>query len=63
MALAVLVVPAGAVVGYNLSIKKTSTISSMGERLRPPGVTFTRVELPDHSREYGVRVQLAGLRF
>lgn len=56
-------VPLGAVVGYNLSIKKTSTISSMGKRLQPPGVTFTSRELPDHSKEYGVRVQLAGVRF
>jgi hypothetical protein len=56
-------VAAGATVGYNLSIPESSAVGSLGERLESPGVTFTSTELPDHSVEYGVRVQLAGLRF
>jgi len=60
--LAVAPIPIGAVAGYNLSIPRTST-GTIGRRLQPPGVTFTSVELPDHSVAYGVKVQLAGLRF
>ncbi len=60
--LAVAPIPIGAVVGYNLSIPRTST-GTIGRRLRPPGVTFTSRELPDRSVEYGVRVRLAGLTF
>jgi hypothetical protein len=62
IALAVLTFPAGAVVGYNLSMPN-EPVGVFGKRLQAPGVTFTSVELPDHSVAYGVRVQLAGLRF
>jgi hypothetical protein len=56
-------VAAGATIGYNLSIPKVTVTGQPGDRLQPPGVTFTSVELPDHSVAYGVKVQLAGLRF
>ena len=54
-----LAVPAGAVVGYNLGTPS----KSVGGRLRAPSVALTGVELPDHSVEYGFKVQLAGIRF
>jgi hypothetical protein len=54
-----LAVPVGAVVGYNLGAPS----NSVGGRLQVPAVALTSVELPDHSVEYGVKVQLAGLRF
>jgi MFS family permease len=54
-----LAVPAGAVVGYNLG----TPAKSVGGRLQVPNVALTGVELPDHSVEYGVKVQLAGVRF
>jgi hypothetical protein len=54
-----LAVPVGAVVGYNLGAPSYS----VGGRLQVPSVALTGVELPDHSVEYGVKVQLAGLRF
>lgn len=55
----------GAVVGYNVgaSHQPGSYRPSFGSRLQPPGVALTGVELPNHSIEYGVKVQLAGLRF
>ena len=62
-ALAALCVPAGAVVGYNLSITRKQVSGFLELRLESPGLTFASVELPDHSVEYGVKVQLAGLRF
>jgi hypothetical protein len=61
--LGVFCVPAGATVGYNLSIARKPVSSSLGMRLESPGLTFISTELPDHSVEYGVKVQLAGLRF
>jgi len=54
-----LAVPVGAVVGYNLG----ASSKSVGGRLQTPGVALTGVDLPDHSMEYGVKVQLAGVRF
>jgi len=59
-----LCVPAGAVVGYNLGTPRAagSYRSGFGGRLQPPGVALTSTELPDRSVEYGVKVQLAGLR-
>jgi hypothetical protein len=57
--LAGLAIPTGAVVGYNLGAPS----KSVGSRLEPPAVALTSVELPDHSMAYGVKVQLAGLRF
>ena len=62
-AAAVLAPPVGALIGYNLSIPNPSVGSGLGGRLQLPGVTFASRELPDHSKEYGVRVQLAGVRF
>ena len=53
----------GAVVGYNIGIKHDVSPFGFDSRLRPPSVALTSVELPDHSVEYGVKVQLAGLRF
>lgn len=61
--LGALAIPAGAVVGYNLGAKREVLPSGSGSRLQPPGVALTGVELPDHSVDYGVKVQLAGLRF
>lgn len=55
-------VAAGATIGYNLSIPKTSAVGGLGERLQPPGITFTSVEHLDHSVEYGVKVQLVTIR-
>jgi hypothetical protein len=54
-----LAVPVGSVVGYNLGAPS----HSVGGRLQSPSVALTGVELPDHSVEYGVKVQVAGLRF
>jgi MFS family permease len=54
-----LAIPVGAVVGYNLGAPS----HTVGGRLQPPGVALTSAELPDHSVEYGVKIQLAGLRF
>jgi hypothetical protein len=60
-----LCLPAGAVLGYNLGIPRESGPfqPGFGGRLQPPGVALTSVELPDHSVEYGVKVQVAGLKF
>ena len=58
-----LCIPSGAVLGYNRGINRGASTGSFTRRLSPPGVALTGVELPDHSVEYGVRVQLAGLRF
>jgi hypothetical protein len=54
-----LAIPVGAVAGYNLGAPS----KMVGARLQPPSVALTSVRLPDHSVEYGVKVQLAGLRF
>jgi hypothetical protein len=54
-----LAIPTGAVVGYNLGTPSHSVVG----RLQPPGVALMSVELPDHSAEFGVKVQLAGFRF
>jgi hypothetical protein len=58
-------ISAGAVVGYNLgNTGEAGTYQpELGSRLQPPAVALTSVELSDHSMEYGVKVQLAGLRF
>jgi MFS family permease len=61
-----LCIPAGAVVGYNLGAPRAAPArhrSGIGSRLEMPAATLTSVELPDHSMEYGVRVQLASIRF
>jgi hypothetical protein len=60
-----LAVPVGAVVGYNLGAKREPGPSrpGLGGRLELPTVALAGTELPDHSVEYGVKVQLAGLRF
>jgi hypothetical protein len=60
-----LAIPVGAVVGYNRSVEREggSDQPSFGARLQVPAVALTCAELPDHSVEYGVKVQLAGLRF
>ena len=58
-----LAIPAGAVAGYNLGANREASSFSFGGRLQPPGVALMSVELPDHSVEYGLKVQLAGLRF
>jgi hypothetical protein len=55
-----LAIPIGAVVGYN---RGATSRSDFGSRLQPPAVALTSVELPDHSVEYGVKFQLAGLKF
>jgi len=63
--LAGLAIPAGAVVGYNLGApRETGPFGSHYRgRVGLPAVALTSTELPDHSVEYGVKVQLAGLRF
>jgi len=55
----------GAVVGYNLGGRREAGGYGLGfgGRLQPPGVALTCKELPDHSVEFGMKVQLAGLRF
>jgi hypothetical protein len=61
-----LCIPAGAVLGYNLGVPREAAgpqRPGIGSRLDLPAVALTSVELPDHSLEYGVKVQLAGLRF
>ena len=56
---------AGAVVGYNLGAVRAPGPyqPGFGGRFWSPGVALTSIELPDHSVEYGLKVQLAGLRF
>jgi len=54
-----LAIPVGAVIGYNLG----PTSYGVGGRLELPEVALTSTRLPDHSVEYGVKVQLAGLKF
>jgi len=58
-----LVMPAGAVYGYNAGIRRGTATQGFEGRLQAPAVALTSVELPDHSVEYGVKVQFAGLRF
>jgi hypothetical protein len=60
-----LAVPVGAVVGYNVGAPRgTGPFGSRYRgRIELPAVALTSLELPDHSVEYGVKVQLAGLRF
>ena len=60
-----LCIPTGAVLGYNLGGKREAGGHGpgLGGRLQLPGVALTSMELPDHSVEYGVKLQLAGLRF
>jgi len=60
-----LAVPVGAVVGYNLGVpRETGPFGSHYRgRVGLPAVALTSTELPDHSVEYGVKVQFAGLRF
>jgi hypothetical protein len=55
-----LAIPVGAVVGYNFG---TPSYGGFGGRLELPAMALTGAGLPDHSVEYGVRVQLAGLKF
>jgi hypothetical protein len=63
--LAGLAIPAGAVLGYNLGAPREPGLfgSRYLDRLGLPAVALTGVARPDHSREYGVKVQLAGLKF
>jgi hypothetical protein len=58
-----LAIPTGAVVGYNLGPKPVTASRAFEERIQLPRAILTSAELPDHSVEYGVKVQLAGLRF
>jgi hypothetical protein len=55
----------GAVVGYNLGAPhETGPFGSRNRgRLELPAVALTSAKRPDRSVEYGVKVQLAGLRF
>jgi hypothetical protein len=62
-AAAVVCVAGGATFAYNSALPMTQATGFLDQRLEPPGMTFTSRELPDRSVEYGVRVQLAGLRF
>jgi hypothetical protein len=61
--LAAACVPLGATVGYNLSVRRESGHGFLDNRAAPPSLTFTRTELPDRTVAYGVKLQLAGLRF
>ena len=63
--LAGLAIPAGAVLGYNLGASREPGLfgSRYLDRLELPAVALTSLEMPDHSVEYGMKVQLAGLRF
>ena len=63
--LAGLAIPVGAVVGYNLGAPREPGLfgSHNRGRLELPAVALTSTRLPDRSVEYGVKVQLAGLRF
>jgi hypothetical protein len=57
-----LAIPAGAVVGYNLSSKRETRLYG-NRRVGLPLVMLDRVERSDRSTEYGVRVQLASVKF
>jgi hypothetical protein len=61
--LGVFCVPAGATVGYNLSVHRKPLSISLEKRLEPPELTFTSIEGPDHTLGYGVKIRLAGLKF
>jgi hypothetical protein len=57
--------PIGAVIGYNTGTSRETGPFGLHRRyrLQLPAVALIGAELPDHSVEYGVKVQLAGLRF
>jgi hypothetical protein len=55
----VLATPVGAVLGYNLA----APYNNVGGRLELPAFALTSAERPDHSVGYGVKVQVAGIRF
>jgi hypothetical protein len=57
--------PIGAVIGYNTGNSRETGPFGLHRRysLELPAVALTSAELPDHSVEYGVKVQVAGLRF
>ena len=58
-------VPVGAVVGYNRGTGTGGRSGQLhfGSRLQLPSVALASAELPDHSVERRVKIQLAGLRF
>jgi MFS family permease len=62
-ALAVTLVPAGATVGYNLTTTGAKSIGSVRDRLEPPGIALTRFQRDDGVVGYGVKLQLAAVRF
>ena len=57
--------PAGAYIGYYLNRAEPGEARnrSIDERLLTPGLALASAELSDLSVQYGVKVQLAGLRF
>jgi len=61
----VLLPPVCAYVGYRLGRTEPGWARSgtIDERLLAPGMSLASVELPDHTFAYGMKVQLAGLRF
>jgi hypothetical protein len=63
--LGALAIPVGSVVGYNMGTRGEPGTSrpGLGGRLELPAIALAGTELPDHSVEYGVKVQVAGLRF
>jgi len=56
-------IPTGAVVGYNLGIRRNASPDGSGARFEAPNVTLSGVQRPDHSVDYSVKVQLVGLKF
>lgn len=61
---ATLTIPAGAVIGYSWnSGRGADEPTFFGHRLGLPAVAFDRVERGGHVAEYGVRVQLANVKF
>jgi hypothetical protein len=60
-----LAVPVGAVAGYNSgTVREAGPYGpGFGGRFRLPALALTSAQLSDHSVEYGVKVQVAGLRF
>ena len=57
------VVPAGATIGYNLSLSKGQKPGTAGARLEAPALGLTRDELADGTTAYRVDLRLVSVRF
>jgi hypothetical protein len=58
-----LAIPVGAVVGYNLGVKREAPPSYFGGRFDVPRLAMTFRQCPDRTTEYGLNIRLVGVRF